>query len=334
MAKNTTADDDMDMVILPPVEEEFDKETGIKHRVEWVQREDEKTKKIKYVKITRKSRFNMVRRRVSKASLVRKDLPRFGAVLAGKGAEKGITMVSQVDIQFEWEHDKKEEEDEDSGIRKMLGGEKQDALLAEIMPTWLKQQENAEKKGTLKKYVPKFSTMNANPMHSQQEENPTIRILDLPRNATFNDIRSLVYPFHSKKVSLPKDSRGEQNEAGDYPNRGFAFAQFASRADGEKAKKALDGHAYGTNIIHVEWSRNYLNYLKEHPPGSAIRRSGRTRYFNSAKAKKKTPGGSPAAAAPAKGPEGPSPGARPGPQAQPGPRPRTGFAAAAAQRRN
>jgi len=24
----------------------------------------------------------------------------------------------------------------------------------------------------------------------------------------------------------------------------------------------LNGYAYGTNILHVEWSRNYLNYTR------------------------------------------------------------------------
>lgn len=87
------------------------------------------------------------------------------------------------------------------------------------------------------------------------ESTPTIRILDIPTNTTFQDLLQLVSIFHSKRIKLPRDQEGQAE------NRGFAFVTFDSHDDALRAKETLNKHAYGTNILHAEWSRNYLNYL-------------------------------------------------------------------------
>ena len=93
---------------------------------------------------------------------------------------------------------------------------------------------------------------------TEMEDTPTIRLLDIPTNTQFHDLLDLVRVFHSLKIKLPRDQ--------DYPdgsrNRGFAFITFSSHEDAERAKDALDGHAYGTNILHAEWSRKYASLIE------------------------------------------------------------------------
>jgi len=97
---------------------------------------------------------------------------------------------------------------------------------------------------------------------TEMENTPTIRLLDIPTDTQFHDLLDLVRDFHSLKIRLPRDQ--------DYPdgrsrNRGFAFITFSSHEDAERAKYVLDGHAYGTNILHAEWSRKYANFMKASP---------------------------------------------------------------------
>ena len=65
--------------------------------------------------------------------------------------------------------------------------------------------------------------------------------------------------FRSKRIKLPRDQLQQDQ------NRGFAFVTFDSYSDAKEAKERLHGHPYGTNILHCEWSRNYLNFLKANP---------------------------------------------------------------------
>jgi len=96
---------------------------------------------------------------------------------------------------------------------------------------------------------------------TEMEDTPTIRLLDIPRLTTFHELLDLCRSFRSSKIKLPRDL--------DYPkgsrNRGFAFIKFNSHADAEYAKNTLNGHAYGTNILHAEWSRKYKNYMDTSP---------------------------------------------------------------------
>lgn len=96
--------------------------------------------------------------------------------------------------------------------------------------------------------------------------------MDIPRSTSFEDLRALVNGFHSKRIKLPRD-QADQDQ-----NRGFAFVTFATHQDAKRAKETLHGHAYGTNILHCEWSRNYLNYLNANPEIKAALEKGESMY--------------------------------------------------------
>lgn len=270
--------EDQPVVIMPPTTEKI--ENGIKTTTYYKEKVDENTGQTTYVKVVECSRLLLVRRRISRKAKLRRGIPKFG-VCEGKppGPERGISVQSPDPILFEWEHERKDDdEEEEVSLLKMLKKNEQDALIQDIIPEHILKGES---QGPKKKANKSLSHMDRR--NDEFEDTPTIRILDIPRQTTFADLRELVRRFHSQRIKLPRDQNSE-NE-----NRGFAFVTFDSHSDAEKAKDALNGHAYGTNILHCEWSRNYVNYLnanpaiKERMSSGLVRRAGRPRFMNSKK---------------------------------------------------
>jgi len=247
---------------------------------------DEQTKEFKYVKVIQKTKITKVRRRISKKSLQRRNLPKFGQCNGVKHGdmEKGITLRQVDDIRVEWNCDKRDKDDDDPGP--VFKGYEPDKLLKEI----LSDSQRKRISGPKQIFSSRKNTLNSHSSRSSEiEKLPTIRILDLPRETSFHDIRDLVRGFNSKKIKLPKDNnrRPDAVDGVEY-NRGFAFVQFSCEEDAIHAMEGLNKYPYGTNILHVEWSRNYQNYkqqLKNNPELAELEgfaSTKRKRFTNSA----------------------------------------------------
>lgn len=288
-------DEEVDQVILPRPSV-IQKGAGITETISYKSEEDPATGRTKYYKATECSRTITVRRRISKAALRRQGLEKFGECNGQKSGEleRGITEQCREPVLFEWEHERQEDdEDEDNVFARIVNRSQQETLLSEIIPDFMRQ----EKTESQKKRRPISSRFGRRlPNVTEMEDTPTIRLLDIPRNTTFQDLLDLVKGFHSRRIKLPRD-----HECPDHKNRGFAFITFDSHDAAERAKKALNGHPYGTNILHAEWSRNYANYMnadaetKRKVAGSGDsmfgggRPGGRPRFTNSKKQVKPTP---------------------------------------------
>jgi len=284
-----------DIVFLPQPQT-IQKGAGIFETITYKKQEDD-SGGVKYFRATECSRTITVRRRISKRAKQREGIAKFGECLGQKvhEPERGITDVCPEPVLFEWEHEKIDDDEEDENIfSAIMKRSAQETLLSEIIPEHLRQDKSQEKKPRrmADRYGRRYGSRADT---TEMEDTPTIRLLDIPTNTQFHDLLDLVRVFHSLKIKLPRDQ--------DYPdgsrNRGFAFITFSSHEDAERAKDALDGHAYGTNILHAEWSRNYANFMKATPevqqqvrssssgfgggPGLGSRRGGRPRFTNSKK---------------------------------------------------
>lgn len=280
-----------DIVFLPQPQT-IQKGAGIFETILYKKEEDEITGSVKYLKATECSRTITVRRRISKLAKKRENVPKFGECFNQKvgETERGITDVCPEPVLFEWEHEKVDDDDDEVDVfSQFIKRPQQEILLSEIIPVHLRQDKSETAKP--KRMADRYGRYGRRPDTTEMEDTPTIRLLDIPTNTQFHDLLDLVRVFHSLKIKLPRDHDYSDGSR----NRGFAFITFSSHVDAERAKEALHGHAYGTNILHAEWSRNYANYMKAAPEVQAAHSSsgmggfgggrprGRPRFTNSKK---------------------------------------------------
>jgi len=285
-------DQDVAAPILIPPPKEWRKD-GFHHIEEILPVKDEKGRLTGYKKVHRVSRKQLVKRRISKQAQRRKELRNHKFINKdGKqinvepGPEKGITEQDQgAEVFFEFSHEQNSDsEDEYAVVNRVLNKNQTTVMMSSIidLPNVAGANKTQQKR--------RERQPNQRSMHTEFDDKPTIRIMEIERDATYDDIKALIRPFDSSaKIKLPKERDPEQRRRGekpsnDAPNRGFAFVTFSSHSIAERAKKELHGHPYGNLILHVEWSRNYKNYMKEHkldPSKKAPTR--RTRFINSKK---------------------------------------------------
>lgn len=267
---------------------------GIFQTTTYTRKEDE-SGAVKYFKATECSRTITVRKRISKRAKLREGIDKFGECLGQKVGEpeRGITDICPEPVLFEWEHEKVEDDDDDDNpLIGLMKRSQQEELMIDIIPAHLRTDKTEKKQVRRDRELGRGRGRRADT--TEMEDTPTIRLLDIPRNTTFHDLLDLVRVFHSLKIKLPRDRDVPDGSM----NRGFAFITFSSHEDAERAKNALDGHAYGTNILHAEWSQNYENFMNAPPevqaqartsssgfggPSLGSRRGGRPRFTNSKK---------------------------------------------------
>ena len=77
----------------------------------------------------------------------------------------------------------------------------------------------------------------------------TIRVTNLPEEATEGDLMELFKPFGKvTRTFLAKDKNTQQS-------RGFAFVNFQHRDDAQRAILGVNGYGYHHLILKVEWSK-------------------------------------------------------------------------------
>lgn len=276
-----------DLIVLPPPKITVD-EHGVRTTIAYVAEKSIVGGKevITYYRTLRKSRQVTIKRKRSKAALARAGkLSKFGA-LQGKpqGPEKGITDQTFDEIYFVFEHEKGQQNEvkevEQKTVRssiikcKNCGGahwtnrcpEKQNSTLANNTdggPGGLRTSglDSNRRPGA---YIPpnmRGGGGGGGRGGPHDDSDPTIRISNIPENATQDDMNQLLRPFHMNKLRLAKKSYHETG------NRGFAFVTFDTIQDAYTAMVKLTGHRYGHMVLNAEWSDNYK---KKYPKGVPI----------------------------------------------------------------
>ena len=111
------------------------------------------------------------------------------------------------------------------------------------------------------KYIPP-SIRFASAIDSSKNSETTLRVSNLTKSATEDDLRVLFESFGSiHRVSLPRSALKE--------SRGFAYIQFNFREDAEKALASLQGHGYDHLIMQLDWAKStkdIKDITKVYPP--------------------------------------------------------------------
>jgi len=269
-----------DVIVLPPPKTTVD-DSGVRTTIAY---EAEKVmvngkEIIKYFRTIRKYREVSIKKKRSKAALARAGkLSKFGA-LQGKsqGPEKGITDQRFDEIYFEFEHEKGQQKEvkevEQVAVRssiiqcKNCGGahwtnrcpeKSASANKTGAGPAGPSASDTGRRPGA---YIPPNRRGGGGGGAGPHDDNePTIRISNIPENATQDDMNQLLRPFHMNRLRLAK----KYQESG---NRGFAFVTFSTIQDAYTAMVKLTGHRYGHMVLKAEWSDNFK---KNNPNGVKI----------------------------------------------------------------
>lgn len=247
-----------------PYETEPD-ENGVKTIVSYDTKEDG-TK----VKITKKVKVTKTTTKVSKAVLARRKWTKFGDCQGeGPGPQAGSTGISD-DIKLEMvEKQKKpkvkqESDTKDMGIIcrycgavgdhwtlkcplrhkfEVPGGDDEDEDGPSIGMGRGRGGPGGEGRSALglRSYIP--------PNRREDREEATVRVSNLSEETDERDIQDLFKRYGPiQRIYLAKDKYTGMA-------KGFAFVNFYSRPDAERAIKELDGHGFLNLIMHCEWAR-------------------------------------------------------------------------------
>lgn len=86
-------------------------------------------------------------------------------------------------------------------------------------------------------------------MDKRREDQPTIRVTNLPEDTTEEDLGNLFNPFGKiHRIFLAKDKVT-------MASKGFAFITYQRKEDAQKAILGVSGFGYGHLILKVEWAK-------------------------------------------------------------------------------
>ena len=104
------------------------------------------------------------------------------------------------------------------------------------------------------------NAFNKNGDKEREVEN-TIRVSNLTKAVTEEDLRALFEPFGRVfRISLPRTERAEIDPKDGSTKmikepRGFAYIAFNNKSDAEGAMQRLQGYGYGHLILKLEWAK-------------------------------------------------------------------------------
>lgn len=101
-----------------------------------------------------------------------------------------------------------------------------------------------------------------------REAENTIRVSNLTKQATEDDLRELFEPFGRVfRISLPRAERVEPGGMVVKEPRGFAYIAFVNKQDAERAMERLQGHGYDHLLLKLEWAQATKKETTGAPPG-------------------------------------------------------------------
>jgi translation initiation factor 3 subunit G len=230
------------------------------------------------VKTTTKYKLREISIKVPKRVQSRKNLPRFGDARIG---EEGVTLQSKDIIFMEHPDDQMTEDVDDPSLAKTLASfimKQQETKLARDNDLDSMQfDENGDivsasepdaglstKSGD--KYVPPSSRAGGGgagasledtfkDKQKEREAENTIRVSNLTKSATEDDLRELFEPFGRVfRISLPRAERVEGGKVFKEP-RGFAYIAYVRKEDAERAMERLQGYGYDHLLLKLEWAK-------------------------------------------------------------------------------
>lgn len=239
----------------------------------------------------------------------RKNLPRFGDAKAG---EENVTLVSKDLIFMEHPDDVLTEDVDDPTLAKTLANfilKQQESKLARDSDVdGMLFNENGDlispggngEDGAAKtdRYVAPGARAGAlggaggaggaaalggttlenafmNQAKDREAEN-TIRVSNLTKQATEDDLRELFEPFGRVfRISLPRAERMDSQGNIVKEPRGFAYIAYVNKQDAERAMERLQGYGYDHLVLKLEWAQATK---KEFPGGAAPPGDNSMRY--------------------------------------------------------
>ena len=229
-----------------------------------------------------------MRNRVPKRVAARRNLPRFGDAKAG---EENVTLVSKDLIFMEHPDDVLTEDVDDPTLAKTLANfilKQQESKLARDSDVdgLLFNEDgdlispgggaNGGDEGPAKtdRYVAPGARAGALPgagaatpggttlenafmnQAKDREAENTIRVSNLTKQATEDDLRELFEPFGRVfRISLPRAERMDAQGRIVKEPRGFAYIAYVNKQDAERAMERLQGYGYDHLVLKLEWAQ-------------------------------------------------------------------------------
>jgi|ERR1712212_51316 len=236
-------------------------------KISYKYRTNEQTNKRELVKTTRT--FDLVKTRTSKKVAMRKNWAKFGlSKNDSKGPQDSTTIIAEeVTMRFihaDQTEEDAEEEDEImmkvkrqveyisffNGFKPKLSSGGGDTMRPENQMPDAGGATLRELSARDSKYVAPRTRGGPSMGRFQSDEVPAIRVSNISSAATQDDLQQLFEKFgRINRIHLGRDRRTNES-------RGFAFINYQSRDDAQRAIDAMNGFGYDHLILSVEWSEN------------------------------------------------------------------------------
>jgi translation initiation factor 3 subunit G len=210
----------------------------------------------KVVRVTQRRRVETRTLRTNPAAEKRKRMPKFGLGLMDTGA----TTVDPNEVTIE--KPALVDKDQTADILGQLKQMQKDGIPRKWNHKMLIEAEAEDGAGSAPSGVYRVPRRRDPSAPMPEEEIRKIRVSNLPREMTDDDLKALVRPFGSTEfVMIAKDRMTGES-------RGFAFVTYRMREDAEKALAGLAGHKYGSLVISTEWAKQRRQF--DGPSGGGL----------------------------------------------------------------
>ena len=224
------------------------------------------------MKTTIKYRIREVKTKVPKRVVERRNLPRFGDAKSG---EENVTLLSKDFVAMDHPDEQLNEDGADdptlkNTLQSFVMKQQERAIHRELDSSPDDEVEEFVSDGltgnpTPGSYVPPAqrgrggatttATSSLSALGQANTDDNTLRVSNLTKNVTEDDLRDLFEPFgRVQRVYLPRVERVEGSRTFKEP-KGFAFIAFLRKDDAELAINKLNGHGYDHLILKVEWAK-------------------------------------------------------------------------------